>query len=403
MYVALVAATLATLIFVSPIPLVAAHQIMFGALDNFSLLAIPFFIFAGEMMGAGGISRRIINWVMSIFGKRRAGLPLTAVGACTAFGAISGSSPATVAAVGKLLYDPMLARGYSPSFAAGLLTSSGAIAAIIPPSVAMILYGIAAEQPITLLFVAGILPGLLIAIIVGIYLVITDHHNAADGPPVPGFLATTREGVWALVMPVLILGGIYMGVFSPTEAGGLAGVYAIVVSVLIYRESTWIEVIAAAGRSAKLTAQVMMIVAAAGAYSWILTVNGVPQAVVSGLSGFTENPVIFLLFVNILFLAIGCLLDPNSAILVLAPLLVPLATMAGIDLIHLGIIMTVNLSIGMFTPPFGLNIFVAQAVLKVPPTVIYRGVLPFAALNILALLIITFVPWISLVLPSLSQ
>ncbi|WP_217356238.1 TRAP transporter large permease [Ruegeria arenilitoris] len=397
-FAALMAAVLVTMVFFTSMPIVALQQIMFGSLDKFSLIAIPFFIFAGEMMGVGGISRRIINWVLSMFGGLRGGLPVTTVGASTCFGAISGSSPATVAAIGRLLYKPLLDKGYDKSFAAGLITSSGAIAIVIPPSVAMILYGIAAEQPITKLFIAGILPGLLLATILSAYLYVTDRSTRENKTERLSFLSATKEGFWALCAPVLVLGGIYLGVFSPTEAGGLASVYAIIVSVLVYREATWRDVLLVAGSAAMLTAQVMLIIAAAGAYSWLLTVNGIPQHVTNVLGALDENPAAFLILVNLLFLAVGCVLDPNSAILVLAPLLVPVAITMGIDPIHLGIIMTVNLSIGMFTPPFGLNIFVAQAVLNVPPTTIYKGIIPFLLLNLLALLVITFVPEVSLFL-----
>ncbi len=388
-------------VFFMGVPATQLHLTMFGSVDKFALIAVPFFLFAGELMGRGGISRRIIDWVLAAVGGVRGSLGITTIGACTVFGALSGSSPATVAAVGRLLHRPLMEAGYGARFTNGLLTSSGAIAIVIPPSIAMILYGTAAEQSVALLFVAGIGPGLLIAVLMGIYVYLAAaRRGIREGARFewPRFLRATRDGAWALGMPVIIMGGIYAGVFSPTEAAGASCVYAIVVTRFVYREVSWGELWDVAISSMYLTAQVLIIVAAAGVFSWLLTVSGIPQSLVAWMDGLALQPWMVLLAVNLLLLVVGCFLDPNSAILVLTPLLLPVMQAIGVDLIHFGIIMTVNLAIGMFTPPFGLNIFVAQAMFKAPLRDIYPGLVPFILINIVALGIVTYVPALSLYL-----
>lgn len=392
-----------TMMFVLPMPAVALQQVLFGGLDNYALLAIPFFVFAGELMGGSGIAQRLIAWAMAMAGRVPGSLGVATVGASTAIGAISGSSVATVAALGKTLYPKLIAAGYSRERASGLLASSGAIDIVIPPSIAMILYCLAAEQSIPKLFMAGVLPGLLMAVMMGGFVMIAARRDGvASGPRFDAKLAlkATREAVWALLMPVFVLGGIYYGLFSPTEAGGFACVYAIVVALFVYRTMTLADIVRAAGNSAMLSGQILIIVAAAGVITWMITTQGIPQAIIGWINTLQLSAVTFLLAVNIVLLVIGCFLDPTSAILVFAPLLVPIAVSLGIDPIHFGIVMTVNLAIGMFTPPFGLNIFVAQSVTGLPAHVLYRGVAPFVAVLLLALLIITYVPALSLMLGS---
>ncbi|HWV43844.1 TRAP transporter large permease [Pseudorhodoplanes sp.] len=380
---------------------VAIHQIMFGGLENYALLAIPFFIFAGELMGAAGIADRLIVWVLALIGRVPGSLGVATVGASTLIGAISGASVATVAAVGKSLYPGLIRDGYGPRFASGLVSSSGAIDILIPPSIAMILYGAAAEQSIPKLFVAGVLPGLLIALMMAAFVVV--RAVQMDIPrsgkfDLRQFLCTSWGALPALFMPAFVLGVIYFGYASPTEAGGFACLYAMIVGRYVYRSMSWGEVLEAAARAAMLTAQILVIVATAALFSWILTISGVPRAMTEWLQSMQLAPWMFLMTINIILLIIGCFLDPTSAILVLTPLLMPLVKSVGVDPIHFGIVMTANLAIGMFTPPFGLNIFVARSVLGVPLETIYRGVLPFAVVQIVALLIITYWPDLSLVL-----
>ena len=383
------------------VPFTVVPLTMFGSIDKFALLAVPFFIFAGEVMGQGGISDRLIRWVQSIFGGVRGSLALTTVGTCEFFGAISGSSPATVAAVGRIMYPALRADGYEEKFALGLVTSSGAIASIIPPSILMILYGAAAEQSVAALFIGGVFPGILIGILTTIYIVLYARgHGFARREPFRWrtFWRSTRVGVWALGAPVVILGSIYTGICTPTEAAGIAGVYGIVVTRYVYRDITWRRLWDIAISSVFLTAQIMIIVAASGVFSWLLTISGVPQTIVGTIQALNVPPWLMLVAVNVFLLVVGCLIDPTSATLILTPLLVPIVRTIGVDLIHFGIILTVNLSIGMFTPPFGLNLFVSQALFKAPMTHIARGLIPFIAIDLVALGIVTYVPWLSLYL-----
>ncbi len=393
----------ATFVLFLSVPPVALHQIMFGGMENYALLAVPFFIFAGELMSGSGIAQRLIVWVLALIGRIPGSLGVATVGACTLIGAISGASTATVAVVGKTLYPGLIRDGYGVRFASGLVSSSGSIDIVIPPSIAMILFGMAAEQSIAKLFAAGVLPGLLIAFMMSAYVVIMALRMRI---PTRGkfdfarLLAATWDAGPALLMPVFVLAGIYLGWFSPTEAGGFACLYAILVGRYVYREMSWKDVLDAATQAAIITAQILIIVATAALFSWILTINGVPQAITGGLTDLKLPPWGFLMAVNVILLIVGCFLDPTSAIIVLTPLFMPLVKALGIDPIHFGIVMTVNIAIGMFTPPFGLNIFVAQSVLGVPLDTIYRGVLPFAVVQIAALLIITYWPGLSLYLTT---
>jgi C4-dicarboxylate transporter DctM subunit len=363
------------------------------------LLAVPFFVFAGELMAVSGISDRLIALVKGIFGWLPGSLGIAALGGSTLIGTICGSSSAAVAAVGRNMYPRLLEANYSKSRASGLIASAGAIDIVIPPSIAMILYGASAEQSIPKLFIAGIIPGLLIALLMAIYVIVSSYRIGTpreDKFDAREAAIAIRRAVAALSMPLFVLTGIYTGAFSPTEAGGFACIYAAFLGLVVYRRMRLQDVLDAAIRAALTTSKIMIVVAAASVIAWLLTVKGVPQALIANVIEAGLSPLGFLLAVNVLLLAIGCFLDPTSAILVLAPLLVPVAVSLGIDPIHFGIVMTVNLAIGMFTPPFGLNIFTAQSVLNVPAGEIYRGVLPFVGVQAIALAIITLVPAISL-------
>ena len=400
-FVILLATAAIVLLIFAPVPPMAVHINMFGSVDKFALMAVPFFIFAGEIMGHGGISKRIVAWVLSIIGGLRGSLALTTVGTCTVFGAISGSSPATVAAVGRLLYSPLRNAGYNEKFSSGLLASSGAIAIVIPPSISMILYGASAEQSVALLFIAGVIPGLIMSLLMAMYIyafALRSGIREAVGFSFAKFLTASKEGVWALGTPFIILGGIYAGIFSPTESAGVACVYAIIVTRFIYGDISWKGVWEVSVNSMYLTAQVLIIVAAAGVFSQLLTISAIPQDAVAVIQELKMEPWMVLMVINVFLLFVGCLLDPGSAILVLTPLLAPIALAIGVDLIHFGIIMTVNLAIGMFTPPFGLNIFVTQALFKAPLSSIYPGLIPFIIVNLVALMIITYIPELSMFL-----
>ena len=398
-FLVLLTTAAAVLVLFGSVPATALHQVMFSSLDKFALLAVPFFIFAGDLMGRGGVSRRLVRWVTSMLGGVRGALPFTALGTVAVFSAVSGSTAATVAAVGNLTYSRLREARYSDRFSSGLLVSSAAIDNLIPPSIGFILYGISAETSIVKLFMAGIVPGLVLAFFFGLTIAwIVRRSDEGRGAPfsLREFWAASRDGVWSIAAPVVVLGGIYTGVFSPTEAAGIACVYAILVVGLVYRELSWNDILQSAARSMYLTAQVFVIVAAAGVFSWLLTINGVPQALVASVLAVDLPPWAVLLAINLLLLAVGMALDTASSILVLTPLLAPVAAAIGVDPVHFGVIVIMNLSIGTFTPPFGVNLFVGQAVFRLPLDVIYRGVLPFIVAALAALTMVTYVPALSL-------
>jgi C4-dicarboxylate transporter DctM subunit len=398
-FTVLMAAASVALIYVLDLPIGLIQTELFGSADNYNLVAVPFFILAGAIMSAGGISERLVNWVLSLFGGIRGSLGLTTVGACTVFSAISGSSAATVAAIGRMLYPSLLAKGYPVAVASGFLAASGAIDVVIPPSIAMILYGVAAEESIRYLFIGGILPGLLMAALMAAYIYFTARRlGIREGGKFSwsNVGRTTRLGGWALGMPIIILGGIYTGVFSPTEAAGVACLYAIVIALFIHRDLSWSGLWKVTIDSVILTAQVLIVVAAAALFSRLLTIAGVPQGIAGWIQEMQLSPILVMVAINLLLLVVGCVVDPASAILVLAPILKPVVVQAGIDPIHFGVIMTVNLSIGMFTPPFGLNIFIIQGMFKVPLPTLYRGLVPVIGVNLVALAIISAWPGLTL-------
>src|SRR4051812_42926003 len=396
----LLSAVTVALVFFMHVPLVVVHQNLFGSVNATPLLAVPFFIYAGELMGRGSVAKRLVDFVQGGVGSVRGSLGVTAVGTSAIFGAISGASAATVATVGKVMLPAMRRAGYPETFAAGLITAVGAIDVIIPPSIPMIVYGAAAEESVARLYAAGVLPGLLIAAMLAVYVVWrARRENFGVGEPIrlQTFLHALVRSLWALGAPVIILGGIYGGVFSPTEAAAVACVYAGFVTAFVFRELDGREIIEAAAATVLFTGQILIIISCAGVFAWLLTVNQVPAAVTAWLQALNVAPWMLLLAINILLLLVGCFLDPLSAILLLSPLLVPIVKAAGIDGVHFGIVVTVNLAIGLFHPPFGINIFVAQSVLGLKLEVIYRGILPFLVIYLIALALITYIPEISLV------
>jgi C4-dicarboxylate transporter DctM subunit len=361
---------------------------------------VPYFIYAGELMGRGSVAQRLVDFVQSGVGSVRGSLGVTTVGTSAIFGAISGASAATVATVGKVMYPAMKRAGYPEHFSAGLITAVGAIDIIIPPSIPMIVYGTAASESVARLYAAGIIPGLLIAVILAAYVMwFARRHGIGAGEAfdLRAFGRAAWRGVWALGAPFIILGGIYGGVFSPTEAAAVACVYAALVTRFIYHELTIRDIYEAAKVTVLFTGQILVIVSCASVFAWLLTVNQVPAAMVQWLQSMNVAPWQLLLSINVLLLAVGCFVDPLSAILLLSPLLVPIVKAAGIDSVHFGIVVMVNLAIGLFHPPFGINIFVAQSVLGLELGAIYRGIIPFVVLYLIALGLITYIPWLSLV------
>ncbi len=386
---------------VADVPTEVIQTYMFGSLDNFPLLAVPFFVLAGEIMAQGGIARRIIAMVMAMVGGVRGSLAVTTVAASELFGAMSHTAVGTVVAMGRMIYPELKAGGYNERFAVGLIASSGAIAVVIPPSIAMILYAVSAEQSAVLLFTAGILPSILIGIIDATF--VMSYAKLKRVPLGTGahwetVWKTTKEASWSIGSLAVIFGGIYGGVFTPTEAAGVAVIYSLFVTMVVYREVDlavfWRILLA----SAYLISQILLIVTSAGIYSWLLTTSGIPQQVVEAINALHMPKWELLLSLNVGLLLAGSFLEPPAAILILTPLLLPIVRGVGVNPIHFGIIVAVNLSLGMYTPPFGLNLFSSQAIFDAPLGRIYLGVLPFLLLNFVALMIITYVPAISMVL-----
>jgi C4-dicarboxylate transporter, DctM subunit len=405
-YLILLIASLVAVGFVVDVPLATIQTNMFGGLDNFPLLAIPFFILAGEIMGQGGIARRVIVWVTALTGSARGSLPITAIASSELFGAMSHTAVGTVAAVGRLVYPALRSGGYGDRFTVSLIASSGAIAVVIPPSIAMILYSMSAQQSAVALFTAGIGPSLLIGLVDAFYVIFYSRvRNVAVGEKAswPTIWSATKEASWALGTPVVIFGGIYGGIFTPTEAAGVAAIYSIVVTMFIYRDIGWYKLWQITLSSVFLISQILIIVTAAGIYSWLLTTSGIPQHIVSNMKALQLHPWQTLLIINLGLLLVGSFLEPPAAIMILTPLLLPLVQAAGVHPIHFGIILAVNLSIGMYTPPFGLNLFASQAIFKQPLGSIYRGVIPFVLINFITLMIISYFPVISMGLVDLGR
>jgi C4-dicarboxylate transporter, DctM subunit len=386
---------------VADVPTEVIQTYMFGSLDNFPLLAVPFFVLAGEIMAQGGIARRIIAMVMAMVGGVRGSLAVTTVAASELFGAMSHTAVGTVVAMGRMIYPALKEGGYNERFAVGLIASSGAIAVVIPPSIAMILYAVSAEQSAVLLFTAGILPSILIGIIDAAYVM---SYARAKRVPLgtsarwETIWKTTKDASWSIGSLAVIFGGIYGGVFTPTEAAGVAVVYSLFVTMVVYREVDLVGFWRILLSSAYLISQILLIVTSAGIYSWLLTTSGIPQQVVNAINSLNMPKWELLLCLNVGLLLAGSFLEPPAAILILTPLLLPIVRGAGVNAIHFGIIVAVNLSLGMYTPPFGLNLFSSQAIFNAPLSRIYLGVLPFLLINFVALMIITYVPAISMVL-----
>ena len=387
--------------FVADIPTEAIQTYMFGSLDNFPLLAVPFFVLAGEIMAQGGIARRVVDWVIAIIGGIRGSLAVTTVAASELFGAMSHTAVGTVVAVGRMIYPSLKDNGYNERFSIGLIASSGAIAVVIPPSIAMILYSMSAQQSAIFLFTAGILPSLLIGVIDAAY--VMSYASIQRVPLAPAarwgaIWKTTKDASWSISIIAVIFGGIYGGIFTPTEAAGVAVIYSLFITMVIHRDVNFTDLWRIINSAVFLIAQILIIVTGAGVYSWLLTTSGIPQHIVAAMTAMQMPKWELLLLLNVGLLLAGSFLEPAPAILILTPLLLPIVEAVGVSPIHFGIIMAVNLSIGMYTPPFGLNLFSSHAVFETPLGRIYAGVLPFVLLNFLALLIITYVPAISMVL-----
>ena len=387
-----------------PERLVLAPKEMFTAIDKFPLAAIPFFILAGNLMETGGISRRLVDFAKSLVGGVQGGLPMTCVLTCMIFAAVSGSSVATTFAIGAVLIPALIKHGYPTPYAAALQATSAELGVIIPPSIPMILYGVSAEVSIGELFIAGFGPGLLIggALMLFVHLYCRfKGWGKNDGDGRLGVGKASLNAAWALLMPVIILGGIYGGIFTPTEASVVAVFYALIVGMLIHRELSFKDVLPVLRKSVISSAVIMFIIANAGLFAFIITRAGVPEAIGEWLSEVLQSPLWFLLGVNAALFVIGMFIETSAAIIVLAPILVPVAIHFGVDPVHFGTIMVVNLALGMITPPFGVNLFAACTVAKISLDQIVKHLIPFVLVIIGCLMLITYIPSISLALRDL--
>jgi len=362
------------------------------------LLAIPMFILAGNIMTRGSIAERLIAILRALTQWLPGGLAIATILSCAVFAAISGSSPVTLLAVGTILYPALLEEGYGKKFSLGALASGGTLGVVIPPSIPMILYAIVTEKSISDLFLAGLIPGLMLAGVLSIYALVVNRKIASKPFSLTETLSAFRHGIFAMMTPVILLGGIYSGLFSATEAAAVAVGYALLVEVFVHREIRLVDFYAIAVDTARLLGTLFPIIAVAISVNLLLTAEQVPQSFAAWMTTVVDNKITFLIALNIFLLVIGCLIDIGSAILMLAPILLPVAMAYGIDPIHFGVIMVVNLEIGFITPPVGLNLIVAMTAFKEDFVLICRAVLPFIGLMLAVLALVVFVPELSLFL-----
>jgi C4-dicarboxylate transporter, DctM subunit len=391
-------------IFYGNMPDTVFIQKTLGGINHSTLLAIPFFILAAHLMGSGQIASRLTGLIKALIGHTKGGMGYTAIGGAMAFGSVSGSAPATVAAMGRMVYPEMRASGFSDRFSLGLVVASAETALLIPPSITFIIYGWITGSSIARLFAGGLAVGLILGLTFA-GLVMWEAKRcglkASGRTTTREKLEALRAAGWALGMPVIILGGIYSGVFTPTEAAAVSVVYAILVETVAYRDLSFAQLVEVTEKSAISTAIIFILLAMGGVLSYFVTLAQVPAQISDFLAAIDAGPITFLLVVNVCFIIAGMFIDPNSAQLILVPTLFPVAMSLGIDPIHFGMIVTLNIGLGMITPPFGLDIFVASSTLDKPVMTIIGGVWKFVLANLVALLIVTYVPSISLFIPNL--
>ena len=385
------------------VPIEAVAMKLFTGIEKFEIMAIPFFILAGNFLTHGGVARRMINFATALVGHWRGGLALGGVLACALFAAVSGSSPATVVAIGSILLPAMVRQGYPMKFGVGVIGTSGGLGILIPPSIVMVIYAVSTNSSIGQLFIAGIIPGLLLAAL--LMFVTWFVAKKRNYPCLPKASMTTRlrslrECIWGLLLIVVVIGGIYTGVFTATEAAAMSAVYAFVVAVFVYKDMRLRDVPKTLLAAANMSAMILYIITNAVLFSFLLTSEQIPQQLTSWIPGLGLGSVGFLIMVNLLLLAAGNFMEPSSILLITAPLLFPMAMQLGIDPIHLGVLMTVNMEIGMITPPVGLNLYVASGISRLGLTETTKACGPWIVVMMLYLILITYVPAISLWLPG---
>lgn len=391
--------------FFSDIPVVTLIQKMFRGVDSFTLMAIPFFIFAGNIMAKGGVSKKLTDLAAAFVGKMNGGLAIVSTIACTFFGALSGSGPATTAAIGAVMVEPMAERGYSKEFAAATVASSGTIGLLIPPSNNMVLYGAIAGASIGKMFLGGIIPGIMMAIaliIVEMLISKKRGYRGGESASLKGILVALKNSVWALLMPVIILGGIYGGIFTPTEAAAVAVVYGFLVSIFVYKLLGFKQFINVTFESARGTASIMFLVACAHLFSYLLTSELIPQKFAEAIVGFSSNLLVVQLIMMAALLVVGTFLDNAVAVILLTPIFYPVIQSMGGDLVYFGVLLVFALAIGQITPPVGLCMYVACDIAKVTLEKLSKEIIPFIIALVITLLILNFFPILITFIPSIS-
>ena len=397
--------TVLTFLFkMTDVPVQAVALKLFTGIEKFEIMAIPFFILAGNFLTHGGVARRMILFATSMVGHWHGGLALAGVLACALFAAVSGSSPATVVAIGSILLPAMVKQGYPKSFGAGVVTTSGALGILIPPSIVMVMYSVSTNTSVGKLFMAGVIPGLMLAVLLGLttwVLARKKNYPRMDKASWTERLVAFRRSAWGLLLIVIVMGGIYSGVFTPTEAAAMAAVYAFVIAVFVYKDMGLRQVPKVLRDSAAMSAMLLYIITNAVLFSFMMTSEGIPQAMAGWIMDKGFGVISFLLVVNLLLLLAGNVMEPSSIVLIMAPILFPVAVALGIDPVHFGIIMVVNMEVGMCHPPVGLNLYVASSITKMGISELTVAVLPWLLTMLGFLLIVTYVPQISLWLPRL--
>ena len=402
--VSLGASTVLTMLLFTDLDVAAMPQLIFDGINKFALRAIPMFILAGNLLSKGGSARRIIDFAKSMVGHLPGGLPMSAIFACVIFAAVSGSSPATVVAIGSIMFVAIKEAGYPKEYAVGGITTAGSLGILIPPSVVMIVYGVTAEVSIARLFMAGVVPGLML----GGMMILQTYIGAKK----LGFKATTPEpwserikkffrAFWALLIVVVVIGGIYGGIFTPTEAAAASAIYALIISLFVYKDIKFKDLWDICLESAITTAMIFFIIANAVVFAYLLTSENIPQTIADSILAANIGKIGFLIIVNVLLFIMGQFMEPSSVVMIMVPLLLPIATALGVDPVHFGILLIVNMEIGMITPPVGLNLFVASGLTGMNLKDVIVSCLPWTLTLFIGLILVTYIPEISLWLPNL--
>jgi len=402
--IALGLSSLITITLFAPDSLASLSIKLYETSEHYTLLAIPFFVLAGALMSTGGVAKRMVRFAIAAVGHMRGGLPIASILACMLFAAVSGSSPATVVAIGSIVIAGMVKSGYTKEFAAGIICNAGTLGILIPPSIVMVVYAAVTEVSVGRMFMAGVIPGIMLGLMLmgAVYwrsgkLQVEKPQKASTREVLVAF----KDSAWGIALLVIIMGGIYGGIFTPTEAAAVSAVYAVFVAVVIYKDLTIKQLPEVFGEAGKTTVMLMFIVANALLFAHVLTTERIPQTIAEQIVAVGMEPWMFLLVVNIILLVAGNFMEPTGIILILAPIFFPIATQLGIDPIHLGIIMVVNMEIGMVTPPVGLNLFVTSGVTGMSIMQVTRAALPWLSVLLIFLILVTYIPQISLFLPQL--